>query len=530
VHERPVSSLSAALRKMVELGLVSEQGSPPSSTYTFSHALIQDAAYESLLRKTRQEFHDRIAEALLQRFPEIADTKPELVARHHEGAGRIAEATAGWIKAGQQAKQRLALRESEAYLRKTIALLETLPENDPVRLQSEMEAQLALGHALTETLGWASHDVERAFTRARELCERLGNNIGLYEALNGLAATHFLLGELPQAVEDAKPVVQMAIAIGDPIFQITAGNLISYPSYYRADFDGARAYAEQALAHYTVERERAIVMAFHLPASFAVTLIRALCLWCLGYCDQAEAGVREALAIIDALNIRVATTFSMGYMLYERYLRRDTEAIAKLAVEAYDRAEEEAYPYWTSSARIFRGWAQAMKGDVEAGLADMQVGLESYRLTGTGLNTSTFCMMKAEVLSKAGRLDEALASLSTGIDHIAKYDEHLHEPELHRVRGEIHLLQGDTVAAEASFRRAIEIAQKFKAKMFEARAAAPLAELLRDQDRIEEACAMLEPLDESFQEGRDQGDVLQVRNILHSLKTEQNVSSTHTSA
>lgn len=530
VLDRPASSLSAALHKMVELGLVSEAGTPPSSAYTFSHALIQDAAYESLLRKARQEFHGKIAEALLERFPEIAETKPELLARHHEGAGRIEEATAGWMKAGQQAKQRLALRECEAYLRKTIALLETLPEDDPARLQSEMEAQLALGHALTETLGWASYDLEAAFTRARALCEKLGNHIGLYQALNGLAATHFLRGELPQAVETAKPVVQMASALDNPVIQITAANLISYPSYYLADFDGARRYAEQALALYTLERERAIVMSFHLPAAFACALIRALCLWCLGYGDQAEKGEREALAMIEALNIRVATTFSLGYMLYAHYLRRDRDAIESIAGEAYTRAAEEGYPYWTSSARVFRGWAQAMKGEVEAGIADMQVALESYRLTGTGLNTSTFSMMMAEALLEAGRPDEALASLSKGLEHIAKYDEHLQEPELHRLEAEIHVLRGDKARAEASLRRAMEIAQKYKARMFEARAATRLARLLRDQGRVGEACALLQPLDAWFEEGGDKQDVLQMRSLLRSLKATENIPSGQTIA
>jgi predicted ATPase/class 3 adenylate cyclase len=517
VLSMPSDSLTAALKRMVELELVSENGTPPAATYTFRHALIQDSAYESLLRTTRQEFHNKIAGALVQRFPEIAETKPELLARHLEGGGRITEATAGWMKAGQQARQRLALRECEAYLRKAISLLERLPEEDPHRLQSEMEAQLALGQALTETFGWASHELEAAFSRARDLCSRLDNKRGLVQALNGLSGNHLLRGNLPQALETAKPVLAMGVASGDPLLRISAGNLISYPAYYLADFIGSCRYAEDALALYTLERESAIVAALHLPCSFACAHIRALNLFCLGYSDQADRQWQEGWARIEALNIPVATTFALGYLVHGHFVRRDRVATEAMAEPAYARAAEDGYLFWAAQARVFRGWAQAMGGDVEAGVADMEAALESYRLTESRLDTTMFSLMMAEAQLQAGRPDKALSEISTGLKIAQECEEHMQESELHRLRGEIQLQQGAADVGEASLRRAIEIAQGQQAKMFELRAALALAKSMRDHGRIEEVTFLLQPLDGWFQEGRNLPELRELSAILESV-------------
>jgi ABC-type transport system involved in cytochrome c biogenesis ATPase subunit len=513
----PADSLTAALRHMVELELVSESGTPPAATYTFRHALIQDAAYESLLRKTRQEFHHKIAGALVHRFPDIAETKPELLARHHEAAGRIAEATAGWMKAGEHARNRLALRECEAYFCKAISLLETLPEDDPARLQSEMEAQLAVGQVFSETCGWASRELEGAFRRARDLCTRLDNKMGLFMALNGLSGVHVLRGELPQAFETAMPVLEMARASGNPAFVISADTLIGMPTYQMAKFPEACKYSEEALALSSLELERAIVAALHLPSTFQCSFIRGLCLWYLGYPDQAERQWQWGWAMIEELDIGVATTFALGYMLHAHYARRDRAAIEAIADSAYKRAAEDSYLFWASQARVFRGWAQAMRGDTEAGIADMKAALESYRLTGSRLNTSLFFLMMAEAQLQAGRPEEALSAISSGLNHAAEYQERVQEAELHRLRGEIQWMQGETGAGETSLRRAIGIAQAQQAKIFELRAALSLARFLRDQQRFEEVTPLLQPLDEWFTEGRNLPEMGEMHAILESV-------------
>jgi len=493
---------------------VFESGTPPVSTYTFKHALIQDAAYESLLRKTRQEFHNKIAVALIQRFPELAETKPELLARHYEGAGRIAESTAGWMKAGLQAQQRFALRECVAYLQKTIALLETLPDDDAQRLRSEMEAQLALSHALTATFGWASRELEAACIRARDLCKRLENGPGLMQALLTLSGMYFLRGNHRESVQVADAVLDVTLPTNNPLLEIEARHAISFPTYFLGDFVGTREHAEKGLALYTPERERAVVATFHVPSSFACAHILSLSLWFLGYPDQARKTHRDAWVIADTLNINACTAYALGCTLDYHYLFRDHAAIAPIAERAHKLSIEEGYLFWVAQTRIFLGWVQAMTGMPQAGIQEMKAGLESYRATGSGLLAPEFCMMMGEAQLQAGRVEEALESFAGGLRHSAENGERLHEAELHRLTGEIHLMRGDGAAGEAGLRAAIEIAQAQKARMPELRASLALARIRRREGRTQDLRALLEPLDAWFQGGRDTAELRELRALL----------------
>ncbi|HXA51773.1 MAG TPA: adenylate/guanylate cyclase domain-containing protein [Candidatus Acidoferrum sp.] len=517
VLDQPVESLTRSLRHLVDLELVTETGVAPASTYTFKHALIQDAAYESLLRKTRQEFHSRIAEVLIHRFADLADAKPELLARHCEGAGRTMEAIAGWMKAGQQAQQRLALREAGAHMQRAVSLLQTLPEDDPDRLQFEMEAQLVRTGSLSITMGWGSHELESVFIRTRDLCRRLGNTAGLIEVSGRFVGMYFLRGNIRQAAEEAESMLEMALQTGNPIIEIVARHCAGYPAYFLADFPQARAEAEQAIRLYTPERERELAGAFNIPSSFACGSFLALSLWFMGYPEQAERARSVAWRTIEVLDIHACTAFALATTPLLHYARRDYDAIVADADRLAKLSSEGGYFYYGAVARIYQGWSHAMHGDVEAGIAEMKAGLESCRVTGTGLMTPQYCLMMAEAEQRAGRADQALSALSQGLAHIAEYHEHVHEPELHRFRAEILLGLGDSAGAETSLHRALEIAQAQQAKMLELRAALALAKLQRGQGRTTEACALLQPLEEWFQEGRDTPELVEARAILDSL-------------
>jgi predicted ATPase len=309
----------------------------------------------------------------------------------------------------------------------------------------------------------------------------------------------------------------MADAMQNPVLQIPAGSLVSFPAYFMGDYVEACRYAEKALALYTLEHERAIMALFHLPCSFACAHIRAMGLWCLGYPEKAAQQWREAKRMIEDLDIPAAKTFELGYMLHSHHLRRDRASIEAISEPAHKRAADEGFLFWSSQANVFHGWARSMDGDTQIGIAEMKSALESYCLTGSKLNLSLFSLMMAEAQVQAGRVDDALASIADGLKHIAESCEHAQEPELHRLHGEIHLMLGDVAAAEASLRRAIQVAQTYKAKMFEARAAARLARLLQSKGRMKEAFALLQPLDEWFAEGRDTPDVRELGTILRSL-------------
>ena len=513
----PTQTLAGALRRLVELDLVAESGEPPASTYTFKHALIQDAAYESLLRKTRQEFHGKIAEALVHRFPEMAETSPEMLARHYEGAGRMREATAGWMKAGLRAQRRSALRECIAYMQKAVSLLETLPADDPARLQSEMEAQLALSTALMSTIGWGSPEVEAACIRARHLCERLGNTNGLMGSLWGLWTVYFLRGAIPSSFEVASSVLEMALASQDPGLQIAARQALGNSTYFLGRFAEACEHGEKARVLYDSEREKDLVAVFQLPLSFGCANYQALSLWLMGYPDRAEQARRRGWAVIEALNMPPTTVYGLGVSMMLFFARRDVEVVARQSEELYAAAAEGGYLFWIAWARMHRGWAQAMLGSPETGIAEMQAGLQSYGLTGSALMMPQWMLMLAEAQLRASRPGEALASLSRGIAHVEEFQEHVHEPELHRLRGEVLIAQGAGGAGEASLNRAIEIARAQQAKMLERRAAIALAKLRRGQGRVAEARALLQAMAEWFQEGLDGPELCETRAILQSL-------------
>lgn len=518
VLDMPTADLARAVRHLVNLDLVFESGLPPVSTYTFRHALIQDAAYESLLRKTRQEFHRRIAEVLVGRFPDMAETRPELLARHFEGAGLTREAIAAWMKAGQRAGQSSAVRECVAHLRKAISLLDALPGDDADRMRTEMDAQLAISQALMTTIGWGTRESEEACIRARDLCRALGNTTGLVQCLTGLSTVYFVRGVMDKALEAARSVLEMALLTDDVVFQSGARVPYAYSAYFMADFVRAREQCELVLAAYTPERERISVARVQAPPTFAAANCRLMSLWFMGYAEQAEQARQRAWAIIELLNIPACTAYGFGHTLLYHYARRDRGAVAEVAGRLYPLSTEEGYLVWAAQARIYLGWVRALEGDSDNGLAEMKAGLESYRLTGSGLMTPQFCLMKAEVLWKAGRPHEAIVTLDEGIAHVAEFQEHVHEPELHRLKGEILLTLGETSKGEACLKRAVEVAQGQNASMLELRAALTLARWFAGRDRIEEARGLLAPMESWFQGGTELIPELgEARQLLNSI-------------
>jgi predicted ATPase len=449
----------------------------------------------------------------------MAETRPELLARHYEGAGRISEAIAGWMRAGYQAQQRSALRECAAYLQKAISLLETLPPNDPARLKSEMEAQLALAVALMSTIGWGSREAEAACIRARDLCEKLGNGPGLIGALWGLWTVYFLRGTLVPCLGAAEQVLKLALAAGDPGLEIAARQAIGYSNYFLGNFVEAREHAEKGLALYDPERERSLVASFQLPLSSACGNFKMMSLWFMGYPEQAEQARKEAWAMIVALDNPACTVYAQACAMMIDFARRDYAAAREYAESLHAMATEGGFLLWAAQGRIYRGWTQAMTENPEAGIAEMRAGLESYRFTGSDLMTPQFCIMMAEAQVRAGRPGEALASVSRGLHYVEDSQEHVHEPELHRLRGEILISQGASSAGETSLMRAIEIAQSQQAKMLELRAALVLARLYRDRGRTAEAAALLQPLHDWFQEGRNLPELAEARSILESTSS-----------
>lgn len=498
VLDQPEEVLTRSLQHLVDLEMVSESGTPPNSNYIFKHALIQEAAYESLLRKTRQEFHNKIAEVLMKQMPGLVDSRPELIARHKEGAGQIMDAIANWLKAGAMAGSRFALRECVAHLQKVISLLGTLPEDDATRLHVEMETQLSLGQALTATYGWASKEVETAFSRAHGLCKQLDNAVGLTRALFALSGVQFMRGIVDQADERALEALTIARDIGNPALRIAALHTVIFPAFYKGEFLRACAYGEEALPLYTPEVEREVSAMQHISSSFFCSIVHSWALWCRGHVDQSADAERKAWAIVEELGVPAYLVAARGVLLGKRYLERDYAATLREADLIHAQASESGFLYWVATARFYRGWAMAMLGDTEAGLREMDAGRAGRQMDSTGICIPQWNAMSAEALWRAGRPAEGLDAIAVGLDRARAYGEREHEAELYRIRGELQLHLGDLPAADLSFRQALQVAQAQDAKMWELRASLALFRLQQRQSQTDEARDLLRSLGDWF--------------------------------
>jgi predicted ATPase len=292
--------LQKALVQLVEAEVVAQRGTPPQATYTFKHALVQDAAYQSLLRSTRQQYHRRIAQILTERFPDTAETQPELLAQHYTEAGLGEQAVVYWQRAGQQALQRSANLEAVQHLTTGLALLATLPET-PARAPQELDVQLALGAALTATKGPAAPEVEQTYTRARMLCTQVGETPQLFSALQGLCRFYTGRGALQTARDLGEQLCALAQHAADPTHYVEAHNALGYALYVLGDYAAAQAHFGQASARLDPTTQRAQALRYGLASGPRALIYAANALWCLGYPTQALQRCQEARALAQEL-------------------------------------------------------------------------------------------------------------------------------------------------------------------------------------------------------------------------------------
>lgn len=519
VTGRNEDELREAVDRIVAASLISPTGSPPGTSYAFLHALIQDAAYTSLLRRTRQNIHKGIAEVVVTRFPELAENQPQMPARHYELAGELEHAADYWMKAANRAVEAFAQEDCVAYLRRALAVIEKLPADDPVRIRREMEVLLALAPMLMATRGFATQEVESVSTRARELCEQAENYQGVVAALWGLWTVHFVRGDMPSAKEAAQPVFDMALASENPILDIASRQAVGYNEYFTGNFEAAREHGEHALAIFDLEQERQIVATFQLPSSVACGVFLAQSLWFLGYPEQAEARHRDAWELVETLAQPACTAYGMGVCVFLHFAKRDLDTIEQWAETLYTLSDEQGFLMWSAQARIYRGWVQSLRGDAANGIVEMNKGLAEYEGTGAHLMMPQLKLMFAEAYRAADLIDDALSAIDEGVSAADKNDERVYLPELHLLRATVLIEQENNTNAEESFKLAMDIAESQRAKMLEIRIANVWAKHLISNDQQDRATNLLQPIYEWFSEGQEMPELNEAREVLASLAT-----------
>jgi class 3 adenylate cyclase/predicted ATPase len=511
--------LHNGLNRLVEAELIFRQGTLPQATYSFKHALVRDVAYETLLKSRRQQLHGRIAGVLREQFPEVIEAQPELMARHCAEAGLVSEAIQYTINAGRQALERSANAEAAGHLGKGLTLLEALPPG-PERDAVELNLLVALGPPLVATKGFTDPEVERIYLRARALCRELGTTTELVPVLVGLANIHLLRAELRRARELGEECLALAQHHDDLGIRMAAHRMLGSALHFLGEFPRAREQLEQANAI----RER-----YHRRFDASLYLIsgsRVYCrsifarvLWALGYPEQALGSSDVALRLAQETSHSHTLAQALSLAAAFHLDRRDVERTEHLAREAVALADEHDFPYWRATGRVWGGWALVQRQEIEQGLAQIQESLAQFRANGNVQTIPHALSVLAEVYGQAGEPQKGLEALAEALAVLESTNERRREAEIHRLKGTLSLAlpgphRGD---AEACFARALAIARKQSARMWELRAAVSLARLRVEQGKHAEAHDLLASVYGWFTEGFDTADLTDAKALLDEL-------------
>jgi class 3 adenylate cyclase/predicted ATPase len=511
-------TLQAGLAQLVEAELLYQPGRPPRTRYIFKHALIQDAAYASLLKSTRQQVHQQIAQVLETQFPALGETQLELVAQHYTAAGCAEQAVHYWQRAGQQASDRSADLEAISHFTTGIELLTTLPET-PAHTEQALALHIALGAALQMAKGQAAPEVEDAYTRARELCQQMGETPALVPVLFGLWRFYVVRPQLHTARELGDTLLRLAQQAHDPALAVIAHYALGLTWFYLGALPAARLHLEAGIACYTPDQRHALVFRMGQDPGVACRVHAARTLWVLGYPDQALAHIHEALALAQRLSHPFSLVFARCLAAFIYQFRRDVPAVHQHAEAAVALATEQGLPLWAAQGKSPRGWALAMQGQGEEGIAQVRQGLAAYRATEAALTVPYFCTVLADVAAHVGHTEDGLQALAEDYTLVEQQEERYWEAEVSRLRGVLLLRQPGAPPAEAEtwLQRALDVARRQEAKSLELRAAMSLGRLWQQQGKQAEARELLAPIYGWFTEGFDTADLQEAKALLEAL-------------
>jgi predicted ATPase/class 3 adenylate cyclase len=486
--------------------------------YVFKHALTQDVAYNSLLIERRKQLHERAGQAIESIFAGRLDDHLTQLAHHYSFSDDVAKAVEYLGRAGQQAMQRSVYADAIGSFTAALGLLARLPDS-PDRIQRELLLQLALSSALITIKGWAALEVERAISRARELCERLGDPPELFPVLFLQFSIYFLRNALRNAYELAEQLLRRAQSAHDSALLMYAHIALGDSSFQMGKLLFARENLEKATAIYDPDRHRTLTFRFGLDAGVHSLCYTAWTLWHLGYADQALKRDEEALALAQQLSHTDSLAFATNFIGTLRLCRREASVAQEIAETLIALSTKHGFTLWLARATTLRGWAMAVQGRHEEGITQIRDGVAAYRATGSELGRSFDLWILADAYREAGRLDDGLSVLTEALAAADEHEDRQNEAEIHRLKGELLLKQDDSNAAEAlaCFQRAIEIARTQSAKSWELRATTSLARLLASQGRRDEARTMLAEIYNWFTEGFDTCDLKNAKALLDGL-------------
>jgi predicted ATPase len=511
-------TVQRGLHQLVAAELLYQRGLPPQATYLFKHALIQDIAYQSLLRSIRQQYHQRIAQVLEAQFPETAETQPELLAQHYTQAGLTEQAVVYWQRAGQRAVARSAHVEAISHLTKGLEVLQTLPETSE-RTQQELVLQTILGPALMITKGFAAPEVEHAYARARALCQRVGETPQLFSVLRGLWQFYNGRGEYQTARELGEQCLHLAQHEQDTARLLEAHHTLWTTRLLLGELPLAHTHLEQGMALYDPQQHRSLAFLYGHDPGVCCRSVAALALWLLGYPDQALRQHHAAHIMAQELAHPPSLAFTRMLAAIACQLRREAHAAHGQAEALISLATEQGFALFLAIGGILRGGTLTALGQRGEQIGQIRQDLAAVRETGTALWEPYFLALLAEAYEQEGQVEAGLATLAEALAAAHATGERWGEAELYRLRGGLLLRQTGTQQedAETWLRRALDVARRQEAKALELRAAMSLSRLWQQQGKRNEARELLASIYGWFTEGFDTADLQEAKALLAAL-------------
>lgn len=511
----PEAELTAALDGLEESGMVIADISSSEKIYTFKHALVQEAAYNALLKKRRRELHSSAARAIRTEFPGVAKQRPELVAHHLTEAGEVEKAIEAWQEAGEFSTGRAALKEASTHYHKALEILVTLPDTDD-RAQMELPLQIGLGSVFQAIVGFGSQEAADAFTRARVLAGQLEESPQLFFILLGLWSTTNTRSELKASKEIADQMLRIAERERDPMLLVWANLTQAIEAYAVGRFTEVEAYVDQVSSNYKADDHT------WSPFDPLVTVRGHACyaLWHLGFVDQALRRSREHL---DSTATLSPANVAMGHLTtcdLSMYLQDDDSLIAS-AGAILEIGEDRKLPSFLAWGAMYMGIGLILRGQNEEGIAMLSKGIGRYLDAGTHSSLGLYLSRLAIGHGQNGDIDLALKTIADAFG--ASPYEKMHLPDLHRIRADLLWLRGepgDLEAAEQDYRQSVEISEQFESLSQKLRASTRLGRLLQSQGRGAEAQTLLAPVYAKFTEGFDTADLVEARALLDELAAE----------
>jgi class 3 adenylate cyclase/predicted ATPase len=522
---KPKAELESTLDRLVAAGLLFRQGVPPHASYLFKHALVQDAAYGTLLREPRRALHARIAEALESQFAEIAERQPELLARHCTEAGLIEKAAGLWGKAGQRSLERSALAEAADQLTRALAQIATLPGTPALR-RDEITFQVAQINTLFNFKGYAAAETKAAVERARLLIEQAEalrepphDPLLLFSVLYGFWVANYVAFNGDVMRELAAQFLSLAETQGATVPRMIGHRILGVALMYAGDIVESRPHFDRAIALYDPAQHRPLAARFGADVAVTVLTHRPLALWVLGYPGAALADVQHALDCAREIP-HAATLMHALFFTAWTHSHCGNHSVAKAQLdELVALADEKSSLFWKTLGMLNQSCALALTGKTTDAVQMIESGIKAFRSTGGTLWAPSWVSYLATAYADIGEFDDAWRCIAEATKTLQTTKEKWCEAEVHRTAGEIALKSPhlDLARAEAYFERALAVALEQRAKSWELRAAMSMARLWRDQGKRQQARDLLAPIYDWFTEGFDTLDLRESKTLLDDL-------------